>query len=41
MIARDAASNLRFKTVKLDANNPNVPSVLDLDALIKMLLGQE
>lgn len=41
MIARDAASNLRFKTVKLDANNPNVPSVLDLDALIKMLIGQE
>lgn len=40
MIAREAASNLKFKTVKLDANNPAVPSVLDLDALIEMLLGE-
>lgn len=39
MVAREAASNLKFKTVKLDANNPDVPSVLDLDALIELLLG--
>ncbi len=41
MIAREAASNLKFKSVKLDANNPDVPSILDLDALIEMLLGKE
>ncbi|MFT5734235.1 MAG: hypothetical protein ACJA2W_000937 [Planctomycetota bacterium] len=41
MIAREAAENLKFKTVKLDANNPDVPSVLDLDALIEMLLGSQ
>ncbi len=40
MIAREAAQNLRFKTVKLDANNPAVPSVLDLDALIGLLVGE-
>jgi hypothetical protein len=40
MIARQAAENLKFKTVKLDANNPAVPSVLDLDALIQLLVGQ-
>ncbi|QDV05030.1 hypothetical protein Poly30_05250 [Planctomycetes bacterium Poly30] len=40
MVAREAASNLKFTTVKLDANNPNVPSVLDLDALIELLLGE-
>ncbi len=39
MIAREAAKNLKFKTVKLDANNPDVPSILDLDALIDLLLG--
>ena len=41
MIAREAASNLKFKSIKLDANNPDVPSVLDLDALIELLLGKE
>ncbi len=40
MIARQAAQNLKFKTVKLDANNPAVPSVLDLDALIQLLVGE-
>lgn len=39
MLARDAATNLSFKSVTLDANNPNVPSVLDLDALSRLLVG--
>lgn len=40
MLARDAAENLKFKSVTLDANNPNVPSVLNLDELSRMLVGK-
>ncbi|MEM8710149.1 MAG: SPFH domain-containing protein [Planctomycetota bacterium] len=40
MIAREAAENLQFRTVKLDANHPDVPSVLDLDVLVELLLGE-
>ncbi|MEM9382281.1 MAG: SPFH domain-containing protein [Planctomycetota bacterium] len=40
LLARDAASKLRFKSVSLDANNPAVPSVLDLDALARLLIGE-
>lgn len=40
MIAREAAQNLQFRTVKLDANHPDVPSILDLDVLVELLLGK-
>ncbi|MEM9799968.1 MAG: SPFH domain-containing protein [Planctomycetota bacterium] len=40
LLARDAASNLRFKSVSLDANHPDVPSVIDLDALSRLLIGE-
>lgn len=40
MLARDAAKNLKFKSVTLDANSPNVPSVLNLDELSRMLVGK-
>ncbi len=40
MLARDAAQNLKFKSVTLDSNNPAVPSVLNLDELSRMLVGQ-
>ncbi|MEM1448617.1 MAG: SPFH domain-containing protein [Planctomycetota bacterium] len=39
LLARDAAKKLRFKSVSLDANNPAVPSVLDLDGLARLLIG--
>jgi outer membrane murein-binding lipoprotein Lpp len=38
-LAREAASKLRIKSVTLNSNDPRVPSVLDLDALVKMLIG--
>ena len=40
-LAREAASNLTIQRVTLDANDPRVPSVLDLDALVKLLVGEE
>lgn len=40
LLARDAAKSLRFKSVSLDANNPDVPSILDLDALSRLLIGE-
>jgi len=40
LLACEAAKNLRFKSVSLDANNPDVPSILDLDALARLLIGQ-
>ena len=40
MLARDAAENLNFKSVSLDANNPSVPSVLNLDELSRLLVGE-
>ena len=41
MLARDAASNLKFRQVILNSNDPRVPSLLDLDALVSTLLGEE
>jgi hypothetical protein len=38
-VAREAAENLRFGTVTLNSNDPRVPSVLDLDELVSLLLG--
>jgi regulator of protease activity HflC (stomatin/prohibitin superfamily) len=40
-LARRAAENLAFTRVQLDANDPRVPSLLDLDAMVKLLLGAE
>ena len=40
-LAREAASNLRIQKVTLNSNDPRVPSVLDLDALVALLLGAE
>ena len=32
--ARDAAENLNFSSVTLNSNDPSVPSVIDIDALV-------
>lgn len=37
--ARDAAENLRFASVTLNSNDPKVPSVIDIDALVELLVG--
>jgi hypothetical protein len=38
-LAKRAAENLRIQSVTLDSRDPRVPSVLDLDALVKLLVG--
>ncbi|MEZ6017546.1 MAG: SPFH domain-containing protein [Planctomycetota bacterium] len=39
-LAQKAATNLQFESVTLNSNDPRVPSVIDLDALVKMLVGE-
>ena len=38
-LAREAAHRLRVKEVTLDSNDPRVPSMLDLDELVRLLVG--
>ncbi len=38
-LARQAAENLNIRTVTLNSNDPSVPSVLDLDGMVKLLMG--
>jgi hypothetical protein len=38
-LARRAAENLNIRQVTLDPGDPGVPSVLDLDEMVKMLVG--
>jgi hypothetical protein len=40
-LAREAAANLKISKVTLNSNDPSVPTVLDLDGLVEMLLGDE
>ncbi len=37
--ARDAAENLNFTSITLNSNDPSVPSVIDIDALVDILIG--
>jgi regulator of protease activity HflC (stomatin/prohibitin superfamily) len=39
--ARDAAENLQFESVTLNSNDPSVPSVIEIDKLVKLLIGGE
>jgi hypothetical protein len=39
--ARDAAENLIFDSVTLNSNDPAVPSVIDIDKLVDLLVGEE
>lgn len=38
-LAQRAATNLQFESVTLNANDPRIPSVIDLDGLVRMLIG--
>ncbi|MDG1498510.1 MAG: SPFH domain-containing protein [Planctomycetota bacterium] len=38
-LAQQAAENLNITTVTLNSNDPNVPTVLDLDGLVELLIG--
>jgi len=37
--ARNAAENLQIESVTLNSNDPSVPSIIDIDALTKLLIG--
>ena len=39
--ARDAAENLRFESVTLNSNDPGVPSVIEIDKLVDLLVGDD
>jgi regulator of protease activity HflC (stomatin/prohibitin superfamily) len=39
--ARDAAENLQFDPVTLNSHDPTVPSILDLNEMVEMLVGAE
>jgi hypothetical protein len=39
--AREAAENLTFESVTLNSNDPGVPTILDLDALVDLLVGSD
>lgn len=38
-LAQQAAENLNFESVTLNSNDPNVPSVIDINAMVKLLIG--
>jgi regulator of protease activity HflC (stomatin/prohibitin superfamily) len=40
LLARQAAENLNIRQVTLNSNDPRVPSVLDLDELVSILVGK-
>ncbi|HEV8111297.1 MAG TPA: SPFH domain-containing protein [Planctomycetota bacterium] len=40
-LAREAAENLNIRQVTLNSNDPSVPSVIDLDAIVKLLIGAQ
>ena len=35
----EAADNLNIRAVTLNSNDPSVPSLLDLDRMVKLLIG--
>ena len=39
LLASQAAENLRIEEVTLNSNDPNVPTVLDVSAMVRLLLG--
>ena len=38
--ARDAAENLHFESVTLNSNDPSIPSVIEIDKLVELLIGE-
>jgi hypothetical protein len=39
LLAQEAAGALHFKSIRIDANGPNAPNVLDLDSFVALLVG--
>ena len=39
LLAQEAAGALKFKSIRIDANRPDAPNVLDLDSFVQLLVG--
>ena len=39
LLAQEAAAAIRFKSIRIDSNNPAAPNVLDLDSFVDLLVG--
>ncbi len=39
-LAQQAAQNLNFESVTLNSNDPSVPSVIDINAMVRLLIGE-
>ncbi|MCP3919492.1 MAG: SPFH/Band 7/PHB domain protein [bacterium] len=39
-LARQAAENLQFEHVTLNSNDPAIPSILDIEEMVRLLMGQ-
>lgn len=39
--ARQAAENLNFESVTLNSNDPSVPTIIEIDKLVDLLIGEE
>ena len=40
-LAQQAAENLEFESVTLNSNDPKVPSIIDIDAMVELLIGSD
>jgi regulator of protease activity HflC (stomatin/prohibitin superfamily) len=40
-LAKQAADNLKFEHVILNSNDPSIPSILDIDELVRLLIGSD
>jgi len=38
--ARNAAENLNFESVTLNSNDPSIPSIIEIDRLVELLVGE-
>ncbi len=41
LLARQAAQNLEISEVTLNSNDPSIPSVIDINEMVKLLIGSE
>ena len=39
-LAQQAAENLQFESVTLNSNDPSIPSVINIDEMMDLLLGK-
>ncbi|MAF64942.1 MAG: hypothetical protein CMJ84_04690 [Planctomycetes bacterium] len=39
-LARKAAENLTFESVTLNSNDPSIPSIIDVNGMVKLLIGE-